>query len=130
MPFMEDETWSAEFQAWEEHEALMRQQDLIRWIIMGGIILVIAVLFFVLVKSVINAAKPPQPVPAEGAGLDYLIDDDEMDSEARLAAEIEAQRLMDIELQAKQAELNSIEGFIDKDPASVAQLLRNWLTDD
>ena len=131
MPFAEDTTWADQYQAWEAYEEAIRQQEMIRMIIIGSVILAIAVLFFMLGRSIINALKPPPPpVVAEGPGIDLLADEDLMDEEARLAAEIEARRIADIDLQAKQPELDSIESFIEKDASSVAQLLRNWLTDE
>ena len=129
MEFQVDTSFESEFEAWEQHEANLRQQDLIKQIILAVIAVTIAILAFMLGKSIVNAAKPPPLVPAEGAGIDLLVGGDE-DEEARLAAELEAQRLEELDLQAKQTELSSIEGFIEKDPAAVAQLLRNWLTDD
>jgi flagellar biosynthesis/type III secretory pathway M-ring protein FliF/YscJ len=36
----------------------------------------------------------------------------------------------EVELSTKSVGLEQIERFIDKDAGAVAQLLRNWLTDD
>lgn len=36
----------------------------------------------------------------------------------------------DITERVKSADSEQIERFVDKDPAAVAQLLRNWLTDE
>ena len=128
LPFAVDTTWEDEIAAWEAYDTTVRQQDLIRTIIIGGVALAIAVLLFLLGLSIIRAVKPP-PVLAEGARIDLLADGD-LDDEAFLAAEVEARKRAEIDLQAKQPELDSIEGFIEKDPAAVAQLLRNWLTDE
>ena len=130
LPFALDTTYEDQMAAWEAQEAALRQQELIRMGIIAAVILAIGVLFFILGRNILYAVKPPpEPVPAEGPEIDMLVDG-ELDPEALLAAELEAQRLADIDLQAKQKELESIESFIEKDPAAVAQLLRNWITED
>ena len=130
LPFAEDNTFAEQFEAWEAHEVRMRQQELIMSIITWSVLLVLVVLVFILGLSIVNAMKSPQPVLADAMGVELIADGDlDIDTEA-LAAEIEAQKLADIDLNAKQQELGSIESFIDKDPGAVAQLLRNWLTDE
>ena len=58
----------------------------------------------------------------EGYMIDYRIDSDE-DDEDDIPLE-------EIDLNQKSAGLEQIERFIDKDAAAVAQLLRNWLSDE
>jgi flagellar M-ring protein FliF len=131
MPFREDPNAEAMREAMEALQAAERQRDLIRLIVTWGVILILGILLFLLGKSIVSALKTPPPVLADAAGVDIMIGDlDPEEEAARLAAEIEAQRIADINLQARQPELDSIESFVEKDPASVAQLLRNWLTDE
>jgi flagellar biosynthesis/type III secretory pathway M-ring protein FliF/YscJ len=56
-------------------------------------------------------------------GIDILLDDDE-------EKELDAREYEDVSLTTKSPGLEQIEKFIDKDAVSVAQLLRNWLSDD
>ena len=131
LPFAVDTSLAEHFAAWEEIETAMRRQELARVSIIAVVVLVIGILFFILGKKIVDAVKPPIPAFAQGGEIDYMADKDlETLEDARLAAELEAQRLIEINLQAKQRELESIEGFIEKDPAAVAHLLRNWLSDD
>jgi flagellar biosynthesis/type III secretory pathway M-ring protein FliF/YscJ len=64
-------------------------------------------------------------VAAGADGIDYLIGDD--DDLAEQAAQVEFE---DIEINTKSPGLEQVEKFIDRDPGSVAQLLRNWLSDE
>jgi flagellar M-ring protein FliF len=131
MPFVEDPALLEQIAAWEAFEAAERTRELIRLIVTWGVILILGILLFLLGRSIIKALKTPPPVLADAAGVDIMIDglDPELEA-ARLAEELEAQRIAEINLQARQPELDSIESFVEKDPATVAQLLRNWLTDE
>jgi len=127
MPFKYKDT-SAEdaIAAIEAHEALMRRQELIRTIIMWSVVLLLGVMLLLLVRTIVRAVKPPpEPEPIlVGAGIDYIAGDEE-------AYDVTAvDEYEDVELQKKSTGLEQIERFIDKDPAAVAQLLRNWLSDE
>jgi len=108
----------------EAQEAAARTQRLIEQIIMYAIILLLGIMFMLLVRSIFTAIKPPpEPEPllvADGPGVDFLIDGEEPE-------DVEYE---DVDLQTKSAGLEQIERFIDKDSNSVAQLLRNWLSDE
>ena len=104
------------FQALERRQALM--QELIRW----AVILLLGLTFMSLLRAILKAIKgeEPEELLLEGAGIDYLADDDFDDVD----------EFEDVELQTKSTALEQIERFIDKDASAVAQLLRNWLTDE
>lgn len=100
-----------------------------------GTILLLAVMVVLLVRSVVKTLRPP-PEPelilaADGPGvdIDLLISEEAttvMEQEAAKERELE-----EIDLNAsKSAALEQIERFIEKDAATVAQLLRNWLSDE
>jgi len=91
------------------------------------VILLLGLAFITLVRTIVKTVKPPaepEPVLADGVmGIDYIAgDDDEVTDISRFEEEVE--------LQTKSTGLEQIERFIDKDPVAVAQLLRNWLTDE
>ena len=109
---------------YQEELAIRRRRENMETIFRYAVILVLIAAAFLLARMIIRILSPqPEPVPAlvdgEGAeGFDYLIDDGDGAYED------------EVELRQKSSALEQIERFIDKDPASVAQLLRNWLTDD
>jgi len=116
----------------ENNDAQAQRQQLLETILMWVVILLLGIAFMLLVRTIVRTVKPPPPVPEPvfidggGAGsIDYLAGDDES-----FDFEEEPEEIEDIELNKKSTGLEQIERFIDKDPSSVAQLLRNWLTDD
>ena len=117
-----DEDMLAEMNARAERE---RQQQLLQDIIMWAVILLLGIMFLLLVRTIVRAVKPPpEPEPVlVGAGIDYMVDEDEL--EVTDVSDFE-----EVELQTKSTGLEQIERFIDKDPGAVAQLLRNWLSDE
>jgi len=126
LPFSFYDTSFADALAAREAEAARARMDrLIEQILMYGTILMLAIMVIMLVRSVVKTLRPP-PEPEEvliaagEGGMDIIIGDD--DSGEKL--------LEDLELTTKSAGLEQIERFIDKDAATVAQLLRNWLSDD
>ena len=104
----------------QEEEALARRRALLEMIIKYAVIVILIVAVLLLARMIIKVIRPePEPSLTEGIpGIDYLVDDSQEDY------------YDDVELRQKSSALEQIERFIDKDPASVAQLLRNWLTDD
>ena len=107
---------------WEAREAAARRQEIIQLILKWAVILLLGLAFISLVRAIVRAIKGPEPEEPllVGAGIDYIAGED-MDGEDLYE---------DVELQTKSSGLEQIERFIDKDPGAVAQLLRNWLTDD
>jgi len=126
LPFAYEDTRAADMMAqWAEEEAARRNREIFETILMYAVILLLGIMVMLLVRSIVRAVKPPpEPEPvliaAGPDGIDFLVDDDEA-----LEAEYE-----EVDLQAKSPGLEQIERFIEKDSASVAQLLRNWLSDD
>jgi flagellar M-ring protein FliF len=113
-----------QFERWEAEQAARRTQQIVEMVIMYAVILLLGVMFMLLVRTIFKSFKPaPEPEPvllaAGPGGIDYVVDDEALE-----------ERYEDVDLTAKSAGLEQIERFIDKDPASVAQLLRNWLTDE
>jgi len=129
LPFAHGDTAMADmFERMEREEASLRNRQLLETILMYATIALLGVMVLLLGRTLIRAIKPPpEPEPVLVAagpdGIDFLIgDDDEFG--------IDEPGLEEIDLQSKSAGLEQIERFIDKDSASVAQLLRNWLTDE
>jgi len=119
-----DTTLADMYEQWQEQQRSTRNRELLEMIIMYAVILLLGVMVMLLVRTVITALKPPpEPEPILAAagpeGIDLLIGDD--------TGELEYE---DIEISQKSAGLEQIERFIDRDSASVAQLLRNWLSDE
>ena len=129
IPFVHGEAAIADAQARMESElAARRTREMFETILQYSVILLLGLMVMLLIRTVVKAVKPPpEPEPvliAAGIdGIDYLIDDDD-DFESG------AKEYEDVELNQKSAGLEQIERFIDKDSASVAQLLRNWLSDE
>jgi len=115
------------YSQWQKYEEQTNQRRLLETIIRYGVILLLGVAFIVLVGMIVRSVRPvPEPVPvlvgSEAGTIDYIAGDD-------YRGEPE-QEYEDVELNKKSSGLEQIERFIDKDPGAVAQLLRNWLTDE
>ena len=129
IPFVKDTSAEDAAKAREEQEAQLKRQELIQTIIMWVVILLLGLAFIMLIRTIVRAVKPPPPVPepvfagvVPGVGIDYIAGDEEEITDVTENEEIE--------LQTKSSGLEQIERFIDQDPAAVAQLLRNWLTEE
>ena len=138
VPFFEDPSIEAEIKAKEELEARQRQKDLVETIIKWAVILLLGLAFMMLIRIIVKAVKPPpepEPVLVDGGfGINYIADD--YNNDAVIVEDTAVDDITDVteydevELQKKSTGLEQIEKFIDKDPGAVAQLLRNWLTDE
>jgi len=128
MPFFDTtEEYAEQVRRWEEYEAQQRQERMIELIIQWSVILLLGIFFLMFVRKIFVTIKPPpEPEPvlagAGTVGIDYIVDDDDDEDEEPVYEEID--------LQQKSAGLEQIERFIDKDSAAVAQLLRNWISDE
>ena len=120
-----DTTFQDALAAREAELARERMNRLIEQLLMYGTILLLAVMVIMLTRTVLKTFRPP-PEPEEvlvaagAGGMDIIIGDDDTAEKA----------FEDLELTTKSAGLEQIERFIDKDAATVAQLLRNWLSDE
>ena len=124
----------------KDEEERMKQRELIATIIMYAVILLLGLALMLLIRSVVRLLHPPPPpLPLTpepllaaggeaGMGINYIADDDE-DYVDMLQEEEEIEE-DEIELNKKSTGLEQIEKFIDRDPGTVAQLLRNWLADE
>jgi len=125
-----DDTMEQMFNEWQEMQEQQRMRELIQTIIRYTVILLLGIMTLLLIRTIVKTLNPPpepDPLLVTGGGVDYLADDDYDDAEA-LMPEYDA--LEEMDLLSKLPGLEQIERFIDKDPAAVAQLLRNWLTDE
>jgi len=126
IPFAFIDTTLADMYAeWEAQETAMRNRALLETILMYVVIVLLGVMVMLLVRTIFKAVKPPpEPEPvlvaAGPEGIDLLADED-------ISEDMEYD---DVDLTTKSPGLEQIERFIDKDSASVAQLLRNWLSDE
>ena len=130
VPFSDRGVTIDEIQAeMEAYEAQVRHKEIIQTVIMWAVILLLGLALISLIKSIVRALRGPvefeEPALIEG-GIDYMVDDDDYVYD-EISGEMQAE---DVELNKKSTSLEQIEKFIDKDPDAVAQLLRNWLTDD
>ncbi|MDR0491856.1 MAG: flagellar M-ring protein FliF [Oscillospiraceae bacterium] len=128
----------------EREQALKttKLKELLKTIIVWAVILILGLAFISLIKSIVKSSREPEISPeallADGARVDYMANDDLVDemglepNPGEMAGdETEAdEEVEEIELNTKSPGLEQIERFIDKDPAAVSQLLRNWLTDE
>ena len=140
MPFSRPDTPDddAEAARLKEEEERMRQRELYATIIMWAVILLLGLALMLLIRSIVKILHPPplpplqpEPLLAEGGvvgmGIDYSTDDYDDDFTDMTEDGYDEE---EIELNKKSTGLEQIERFIDRDPASVTQLLRNWLADE
>jgi flagellar M-ring protein FliF len=127
LPFKKMDT-NAATDAFDKQKQLMdaaQNASTTRLIIIAGAALVVMLLLFAMVKSMKKSKV--EYVPAEGAigaafgGIDMVADEEI----------IPPPEPMEVNFEAKEdTSLTQLEKYIDKSPESVAQLLRNWLSDD
>ena len=128
LPFLhEDTSLQDAYAKMQEFERQERNRQLFNTILNAAVILLLGVMAMMLGRTIVKAVKPPpEPEPILAAvgpdGIDLLLGDD---YEADDTKEYE-----EMELHTKSAGLEQIERFIEKDSAAVAQLLRNWLSDE
>lgn len=140
MPFLtRDDSLTNIFEQQKAAEEAARQQELVKTIIQWAVILLLGIAIISLIAMIARGSKPPpepepEPVLVDGTygpygtygTIDYVAGDD---YDYSVAAEPEAEEV-ELNINKKSSGLEQIEKFIDKDPAAVAQLLRNWLTDE
>ena len=118
-----DTTLEDMIKAMDEAAAQQRQRELVQLIIQWAVILLLGIMLMLLIRTIFRAIHPP-PEPEllladGGLGIDYMADGEITDVTG----------LDEVEVQ-KPTGLEQIERFIERDPAAVAQLLRNWLSDE
>lgn len=99
----------------------IRMKEIIQTIINGIVLLLLVLSVISFLKTLVKGfSRRPQAaaLATAGGGIDYV------------AGEPESDHYSDIELNSKAEGLGQLEKFIDRDPEAVAQLLRNWLTED
>lgn len=108
-----------------EQEKFMRSiqtRETIMEVLKYIILLIIILLAFSLIKTIVRIAvggKQEELLLTSGKTIEFIADD-----------EIEEEKYPDVDLSAKPEGIQQLERFIDKDAEAVAQLLRNWLSDD
>jgi len=113
-----DDLWQNQ----RDFERAMKNRDIIKFVIIFLTVIVLAILIISFLRTLI----PPRPQLAfAGAQIDYLSPEEGLlqDLEQLPAADENIVNL-------KSEPLEHLEKFIERDPQSVAQLLRNWLIDD
>ncbi|MCL2046250.1 MAG: flagellar M-ring protein FliF [Oscillospiraceae bacterium] len=105
----------------EEEEARLRRRETLEMILKYSLIAILILSILLLARMILKTLRPEpefvDPLLEGAGGVDYLADDEDP-------------YFVDMELNTKSSALEQIERFIDKDPSAVAQLLRNWLTDE
>ena len=101
------------FEAKEETSGVLSSQNILMIVLA---VLIVALLVFVVIKGT---------APMEVTELEP-----ELSVEELLTATKESQPLEDIEFNEKSEARTLIEKFVDEKPDAVAQLLRNWFTED
>lgn len=128
LPFTESDSFTDAIEAQEAMLKSIRTTEIIQLVIKGVIILllVLAILFFAL--TVIKSLRPEKAEPAPAGvpvgsigeeGMDFLVDD-----------QITKRSFSDLNFDSKSDDVVQLEEIIDRDPQAVAQLLRNWLSDE
>ena len=133
----------------EAAEAARQQQtqNLIQTIIRWGVVLLLGIAIILLIRAIVKVPKEKAEAEAALAGvstgtINYITDGDitELTDLTQLRSE-DGYRTdtdyfgadgeeIDMELKKKPSGLDQIERFIDRDPDAVAQLLRNWLSEE
>ena len=134
MPFLtSDDSFNGLFEQQKAAEEAARQQELVRTIIQWAVILLLGIAIISLIAMIARGSKPPEPEPVLVDGtygtIDYIAGD-EYDYGYDEDTQQETEEEVELNINKKSTGLEQIEKFIDKDPAAVAQLLRNWLTDE
>ena len=116
-----------------EREALeeqARRRELLETILMWAVILLLGLAFMSLIKAIVKAIRGSEVAEHAlvGGGIDYLADDYDEEEEGEYYDS--ATQYEDVKLNTKSSGLEQIERFIDSDASAVAQLLRNWLSDE
>jgi flagellar biosynthesis/type III secretory pathway M-ring protein FliF/YscJ len=138
MPFIEIDTTLQDLYAqWDAFDAAQRTRELISTIVMWAVVLFLGLSLIMLVRTIVKGGREAQIAEQQaqlalaGGGIDVTVGDEEEDLDtAGLLDELAATPPAEIEMKAKSSDLEAIENFIQKDPASVALLLRNWLSED
>lgn len=121
MPFTQDKGGSS---ALDEQAAILQKQntkEVLTTVIIALTVLVALALGFKFVKSVMESHGKQLPATGKGLAVDMAVGEGETEG---------GENTPDITERAKSANSEQIEKFVDRDPAAVAQLLRNWLTDE
>ncbi len=99
----------------EDENAGIKPTDILQIVL---IVLILALLAFVVLRSMLGDKKKPEE------------EEEEISLDTLLQSSQEAQELEDIDIEGKSETRLLIEKFVDENPEAVANLLRNWLSDD
>ena len=136
LPFAyEDETFANMLAEMREQEARQARNELINTILRWAIILLLGIFTLLLLNSLFRKPREEEPeagLALAGGGIDYMIGEDgEIMYDPETGEPMYNEDLADgIELRTKSSHLEAIEKFIERNPSDVAQLLRNWLTEE
>ena len=105
----------------DEEDARQRRMQMLDSILRYSVLAILIIAIYLLARMIIKILRPEpeyaDPILEGAGGIDYLADEEDP-------------YYTDVELNTKSSALEQIERFIDKDASAVAQLLRNWLTDE
>ena len=139
MPMGDDATITRMLESEAARTRTQNIKDLARVIANVLIVLLILVFILLLLRMILSqraeqqanllAAEAAAAAAASGALLDVLADGELTDGD--MIGDMQpGLALNDIDLNSKSEGVLQLESFIERDPQAVAQLLRNWLTDD
>lgn len=132
LPFLADASDISD--ATSEYDKYQRRQFILEIIkvvvkLLAIVLLGLAILGFLrtLIKGLTKQPEPAfaaagMPVDPIGGSVDYITEDE--------SDELEQSMYEDINLDTKSEGVAKLEQFIDKDSNAIAQLLRNWLTEE
>ena len=109
----------------DEQASILQKQntkEVITAVIVALTVIVALALAFKFLKYALDTSRGKKlPAIKKGLAVDLAAGGEGLES---------GEAAPDITERAKSADSEQIERFVDKDPAAVAQLLRNWLTDE
>lgn len=128
LPFQTDsDEFTSAIEAQEEIARKVRTMQLVELILKWAIILFLGLAVLAFLRTLVKALARPEPTLAfvgaaadggMGDAIDYMADDDILSV------------YNEVDLNSKSEGVAQLERFIDKDSKAIAQLLRNWLTDE
>ncbi|MGI6175463.1 MAG: flagellar basal-body MS-ring/collar protein FliF [Christensenellales bacterium] len=129
LPFQQAEDEGlAIFQQQEELMQALRNSELVRTIIFVAAGIVCMLILFLIVRTIMKKNQP-EPVLAEGEMQDEVYTEDEGVDYMADEEIIPGNELEQMIEQKDDTIVSQLEDYIDKSPESVAQLLRNWLSE-
>lgn len=128
MPFSGVNQAADTIQTYNDIMAAMQQSSLIRTLITAGAVIVVALLIMMMLRTMFKKPKPEAGFAQLAGGSGQIVDVDTGEM-LEFSDEGEESEMPGISASGKSPSREQIENFIERDPESAAQLLRNWLSD-